>query len=142
MIYNIISIIFIIILIFFFSNETKINDLISKKYIKYLFLLLIIFFIYQNYNLSIFLIFILIIILLNVNIQEKIMNNSYFKNNEYFKNFEYFKNIIKDYLNNNDLNESFSSINKKKENIEPFNADIIKIKDLYENIKLQFSKLS
>jgi hypothetical protein len=121
MIQNIILIILIIILIFFVSNNKKINELISKKYIKYLFILLIIYFIYKNYNLTILCIFLLIILFLNMDFQEKIINN------------KYLKNLGVDYLK-----ESFLNNNEK---IEPFKTEVLKLKDLYENIKLQINKL-
>jgi len=160
MIQNIILIVLIIILSFFMSNEKKINELISKKYIKYLFILLIIYFIYQNYNLSIFVLFLLIIIFLNINIKEK------FENNKYLKHYENFKNLIIDYFNDKTSNKKSSKekfenydivpyiIDKdkndnnnknqeyKKENkIEPFKTEVLKLKDLYENIKLEITKL-
>jgi len=172
MIQNIILIILIILLLFFMSNEKKINDLISKKYIKYLFILLIIYFIYQNYNFSLLVIFLLIIIFLNINIKEK-FNNKYLKNYENFKNLiiEYFSdennkkskekfsnNIDKsndkshDKLNDKsydftpfvteDKNININSSEEKNENkIEPFKTEVLKLKDLYENIKLEITKL-
>jgi hypothetical protein len=162
MIQNIILIVLIIILSFFMSNEKKINELISKKYIKYLFILLIIYFIYQNYNLSIFVLFLLVILFLNINIKEK------FVNNKYLKQYENFKNLIVDYFNEKFTKEKFSNNNKnnnsydflpfvtddnknnsnnnKEENkeqnkIEPFKTEVLKLKDLYENIKLEINKL-
>jgi len=117
---NIILIILIIILIFFVSNNKKINELTSKKYIKYLFVLLIIYFIYKNYNLTILCIFLLVIILMNIDIQEKLINN------------KYLKNLSIDYIK-----ESFVNNNEK---IEPFKTEVLKLKDLYENIKLQINK--
>ena len=45
MIQNIILILLIILLIFFASNDENFNKITSKKYIKYLFLILIIYFI-------------------------------------------------------------------------------------------------
>lgn len=165
MIQNIILIILIILLLFFMSNEKKINDLISKKYIKYLFILLIIYFIYQNYNFTLLVIFLLIIIFLNINIKEK------FNNNKYLKNYENFKNLILEYFNdegnkkskekfsNNidkpidtsydftpcvdeDKNKNIDSTEEKNENkIEPFKTEVLKLKELYDNIKLEITKL-
>ena len=149
------------------SNEKKINDLISKKYIKYLFILLIIYFIYQNYNFVILVIFLLIIIFLNINIQEKFNNNKYLKNYENFKNLitEYFNDISnkkskeksKEKFSNNTVDKSYDfipfvnedkniNINKEEKienenKIEPFKTEVLKLKDLYENIKLEITKL-
>jgi hypothetical protein len=53
--------------------------------------------------------------------QEKIINN------------KYLKNLGVDYLK-----ESFLNNNEK---IEPFKTEVLKLKDLYENIKLQINKL-
>ena len=164
MIQNIILIVLIILLLFFMSNEKKINDLISKKYIKYSFILLIIYFIYQNYNFALLVIFLLIIIFLNINIKEKF-------NNKYLKNYENFKNLIIEYFNDDgnkkskekfsnnttkpidtsydftpcvdeDKNINIDSVEEKNENkIEPFKTEVLKLKDLYENIKLEITKL-
>jgi hypothetical protein len=171
MIHNIILIVLIILILFFISDEKKINDLISKKYIKHLFILLIIYFIYQNYNFSILVIFLLIIIFLNINIQEKFIFKKYLKNYENFKKIiiEYFndmetKESKESFLNNvdkinninklNDNSYDFTpfvkediniNIDLKKENnenkIEPFKTEVLKLKDLYENIKLEITKL-
>lgn len=133
------------------SNERKINDYISKKYMKYLVLLLIIYFIYQNYNIILLIILILIFIFLNI------------ENNKHLIHYEKFKNIIIEYINNFDkpqtkkekfLNkETFvnpfpekeileSNIEEKeKQNIEPFKEEVTKLKDLYENIKLEINRL-
>lgn len=164
---NIILITLIIMLIFFLSNEEKINDLISKKYTKYLFILLIVYFIYQNYNFTIIALVIIILIFLNVNIKEKFENNSYLEN----FNIDNFKKIALDYykLFNSEVkknkkvskelfknkNESFDfnsfieekiNINKDSEegkpNLEPFKDSISEIKELYDNIKEQINKLN
>ena len=159
---NIILITLIIILFFFLSNETKINDLISKKYIKYLFILIIIYFVYQNYNISLLVIILLVIIFFNVDIKNK------FQNNKYLNNFESFKNLFVEYYNNfnedkpikkerftNNQNEDYD-IKHYKENkiteenkeiegknkIEPFKTEVMNLKDIYENIKLEIKKLS
>ena len=155
------------------SNEKKINELISKKYVKYLFILLIIYFIYQNYNFVILVIFLLIIIFINIDIQEKFMNNKYLKNYENFKNLiiEYFNDVndkrSKEKFSNNtdkidktdktykndtsydfvpyvkeDININIDNSEEKYENkIEPFKTEVLKLKDLYENIKLEITKL-
>jgi hypothetical protein len=139
------------------SNEKKLNDIISKKYIKYLFILLIIYFIYQNYNFTLLVIILLIIILFNVDIKEKFVNN-------YFMKYENFKNLLTEYFK--DSNEKFSNKsyditpftdnidtniirnideneneNKNKNKIEPFKTEVLKLKDLYENIKMELTKL-
>jgi Ca2+/Na+ antiporter len=167
MMQNIILITLIIMLIFFLSNEEKINDLISKKYTKYLFILLIVYFIYQNYNFTIIALVIIILIFLNVNIKEKFENNSYLEN----FNIDNFKKIALDYykLFNSEVkknkkvskelfknkNESFDfnpfieekiNINNDSEegkpNLEPFKNSISEIKELYNNIKEQINKLN
>ena len=79
MMQNIILITLMILLIFFLSNETKINDIINKKYIKYLFILVIIYFVKQNYNFTLLIVALLVIIFLNVDIKGKIENNQYFE---------------------------------------------------------------
>lgn len=168
---NIILITLIIMLIFFLSNEEKINDLISKKYIKYLFILLIVYFIYQNYNFTIIALVIIILIFLNVDIKEKFENNSYLAN----FNIDNFKKIALDYYklfnsevkknkkvskelfqNNNDsydfkpfIEEKKIDINvgdkdreEAKPNLEPFKNSISEIKELYNNIKEQINKLN
>jgi hypothetical protein len=154
MIHNIVLIILIILLFFFISNEKKINDLLSKKYIKYLILLIIVYFIYQKYNFVLLAITILVIIFMNIDIKDKILNN------KYLNNYESFKNLILDYhkemFSNNEsfdfepytkeksnevseLNEIQNENEKKK--IEPFKTEITKLKDLYENIKLEIKKI-
>ena len=157
-------------LIFFLSNEEKINDLISKKYTKYLFILLIVYFIYQNYNFTIIALVIMILIFLNVDIKEKFENNSYLAN----FNIDNFKKIVLDYYklfnsevkknkkvskelfqNNNDSYDFKPFIEEKidinvgdkdreeaKPNLEPFKNSISEIKELYDNIKEQINKLN
>lgn len=162
MIQNIILISLIIIIFFFISNGEKINTLISKKYIKYLVVLLIIYFIYQKYNIVLLVILILIFVFLNI------------ENNKYILKFESFKNLMIDYFNN--YKETFSNddtkdssnladiadiadtsidikpykidevieetnIKEKKPSIEPFKEEVTKLKDLYENIKLEIKRL-
>lgn len=121
MMQNIILISLLIFLIFFMSNEEKINELISKKYVKYLFILLIVYFIYQNYNFTLLALALLILIFLNINIEEK------FKNNIYLFNYDKIKKLVIDFYN--DLNsktkkELFSNEevkNTEKYDFEPFN---------------------
>ena len=157
-------------LIFFLSNEEKINNLISKKYIKYLFILLIVYFIYQNYNFTIIALVIIILIFLNVDIKEKFENNSYLTN----FNIDNFKKIVLDYYklfnsevkknkkiskelfqNNNDSydfnqfigeNKNIHLVDKDREeakpNLEPFKNTISEIKELYNNIKDEINKLN
>jgi hypothetical protein len=170
MMQNIILITLIIMLIFFLSNEEKINNLISKKYIKYLFILLIVYFIYQNYNFTIIALVIIILIFLNVDIKEKFENNSYLTN----FNIDNFKKIVLDYYklfnsevkknkkiskelfqNNNDSYDFNPFIEEKKNihlvdkdreeaksNLEPFKNTISEIKELYNNIKDEINKLN
>jgi len=160
MIHNIILIILIILLFFFISNEKKINDLISKKYIKYLILLIIVYFIYQKYNFVLLVITILVIILMNIDIKDKILNNKYLKNYETFKNLiidyhkEMFSNkdsfdfepYVKEKNSSEDskhdkINENENENENNKKKIEPFKTEITKLKDLYENIKLEIKKI-
>jgi hypothetical protein len=187
MIQNIIFIILLIILLFFLSNEKNIDNIISKKYVKFLFILAIIYFIYQNYNIILLVVAILIFIFLNVNVKEKFLNN------KYLNNLENFKSLINEFFENNNLNKTNSKIenfsdknydfkpfNKIEEknkipdklntdmpidisdilketsilndefnkdldtnkNIEPFKEEVVKLKDLYENIKMEIKKLS
>lgn len=153
MIQNIILIILIILLFFFISNEKKLNDLFTKKYIKYLFILLIIYFIYQQYNLSILVIALLIVIGMNVDLKNKFSNYENYKNIivEYYNNFskEHFSDRddynVKPYKATEESKESKESNEisetNKSESIEPFKTEVIKLKDLYENIKLEIKKL-
>ena len=169
MMQNIILITLIIMLIFFLSNEEKINNLISKKYIKYLFILLIVYFIYQNYNFTIIALVIIILIFLNVDIKEKFENNSYLTN----FNIDNFKKIVLDYYklfnsevkknkkiskelfqNNNDSydfnpfieeNKNIHLVEDREEakpNLKPFKNTISEIKELYNNIKDEINKLN
>ena len=190
MIQNIIFIILLIILLFFLSNEKNIDNIISKKYVKFLFILTIIYFIYQNYNIILLVVAILIFIFLNVNVKEKFLNNKYLNNYENFKNLlsEFFennnlnfnniknskienfsdknydfkpfnknegKNKIQDKLNSDIpidisdilketsiLNDEFNKDINTNKNIEPFKEEVVKLKDLYENIKMEIKKLS
>lgn len=146
MIQNIIFIILIIIIFFFISNERKINDYISKKYIKYLVILLILYFIYQNYNIVLLIILILIFIFLNID------NNKYLTQvKEYIDNFNTTKNKLKERFSNVKFDvkpyvpvkeeEKEDIENKKKISIEPFKEEVTKLKDLYENIKLEINRL-
>jgi peptidoglycan hydrolase CwlO-like protein len=163
MIHNIILIILIILLFFFISNEIKINDLISKKYIKYLILLIIVYFIYQKYNFVLLAITILVIICMNIDIKDKILNNKYLTNYETFKNLiiDYHKEMFSnkesfdfepytkeknnsehsEHSQNSEINEIQNENETNKKNIEPFKTEITKLKDLYENIKLEIKKI-
>ena len=132
---NIILIILIILLFFFLSNDEKVNDLMSKKYIKYLFILLIIYFIYQNYNLSLLLILLLIFLFYNIDFKDKIFNN------KYFESFKDLSNIIKEKFKNFDFEDDIEK-DKKKVKIEPFKEEVTKLKDLYENIKMEIKKIA
>jgi hypothetical protein len=133
MIHNIILIILIILLFFFLSNDEKVNEFMAKKNIKYLILLIIIYFIYQNYNLSILLILLLIFLFFNVDFKEKIIKN------KYLESFLNIGKIIKEKFENIDLEEIKEEENKPK--IEPFKEEVTKLKDLYENIKMEIKKI-
>jgi hypothetical protein len=164
MIQNIILLSIIIILLFFVSNERKINEIINKKHIKYLFLLIIIYFIYQNYNLVLLIIAVLIFLYFNIDSKERFLNNKYLlKLKESIENFTTEENTIKykkninidinnDINNNNIKNKNENKMNmlggeggydsNNKNNIEPFREDVKKIRDLFENIKMEVKKLT
>lgn len=190
MIQNVIIIILLILLLFFLSNEKNIDDIISKKYVKFIFILAIIYFVYQNYNIILLVVAILIFIFLNVDIKEKFLNNKYLNNIDNFKNlinefinsdflsrnkkiekfsdqtnkdydFKPFNKIeekkntnsskinngnsinILDILNESSkLNDEFNKDINNSKNIEPFKEEVTKLKDLYENIKMEIKKLS
>lgn len=128
MLQNIILIILIIFMLFFISNDEKLNKLINKKYIPYLFILLIVYFIYQQYNFILLVIVLMVIIFLNVNLKKKIrkiMNDV----KEKFDNF-----TEEDVKEKDPENET--------EKVEPFKNEVNKLKELYENIKLEITKLS
>ena len=131
---NIILIILIILVFFFLSNDQKVNELIGKKSIKYLFLLLIIYFIYQNYNLSFLLIFLLIFLFFNTDIKNKLLNN------KYFESFKGITDLIKEKFENFNFEDDIEE--EKKPKIEPFKEEVTKLKDLYENIKMEIKKLT
>lgn len=159
MIQNIIFITFIIIIFFFVSNEQKLNDIISKKNIQFLLILLIIYFVWQKYNIILLIILILIFIFLNIE------NNKYLSKIDNVKElfFEYYKEFnkskkskIKEKFSNNENKEYYDvkpivddNIDKhktidqdnKKKTIEPFKEEVIKLKELYENIKTEIKKL-
>ena len=141
MLQNIILIVLIIMLILFISNEKKINDLITKKYTKYLFLLLIIYFIYQGYNFVLLVIALLIVIFFNIDIKEKFENNNLLSEIAN-KAMNYYNNYIKSDKKEGFLNQESENNENKKMNTEPFKNDIKKIKDLYENIKEEIKKIN
>ena len=145
MIQNIILITLLILLFFFMSNEKSFNELVSKKYMKYLLLILIVYFIYQNYNIILLVIAVLAFLLFNTNFIEKLKTNKYLEN---FKNLSLLKNFIKkniEKFSNFDLNQSNDNNdtenNNQKKTVEPFKEEVLKLKDLYENIKMQINKL-
>jgi Ca2+/Na+ antiporter len=163
MIQNIILIILIIILFFFISNEDKINDIFTRKYVKFLFMIIIIYFVYQNYNFTVLAIALLILVFLNVDIKDKISNNKYLGNYESFKNLviDYYNNFKREAFSNNkeetaqlnnydftpQIPQSISdnrddNENEKKIEVEPFKDEVVKLKDLYENIKMEITKLT
>ena len=109
--------------------------------------MLIIYFIYQKYNIILLVVLILIFVFLNI------------ENNKYILKFESFKNLMIDYLNN--YKETFANddkkidfvpykieedkektdVKKERPSIEPFKEEVTKLKDLYENIKLEIKRL-
>jgi hypothetical protein len=96
------------------SSEKKLNDLISNNSIKCLIILVILYFIYQNYNLVLLIVAILVVIFFNVDFKEKFLNNKYL---------------------------SFIKENFSNGKIEPFKDNVMNIKDLFENIKLEIKKI-
>ncbi len=145
MIQNILLIILIILLFFFISNEPKINEIVSKKYIKYLFLLCIVYFIYQNYNLILLIVAILILIYFNVDFKERFSNNKYLSKfneiKESFSNFDFDIDLGTDEKSSKS-NCDGKNNDSKKNNIEPFREEVTKIKDLFENIKMEIKKIA
>lgn len=117
---NIFLIILLIIIIFLISDQYD----LEKGYMKYLFILSIIYFIFIKNDIFLLLMSLgLLYLLINSNnIKQMIVNNKYIKN----------------------LSENFSNIGKElesnKEYQEPFKNEVMKIKDLYENIKLEIKK--
>ena len=150
MMQNIILITLMILLIFFLSNETKINDIINKKYIKYLFILVIIYFVKQNYNFTLLIVALLVIIFLNVDIKGKIENNQYFESfsNNIKETFDFIPyKIVSDLIPDSvpdSVSDSVSDSDtdtKKSFVIEPFKKEVSNLKELYENIKIEIKKL-
>jgi hypothetical protein len=146
MLQNIIYIIIIIFILFFISNDKKINDILSKKYIHFLFILLILYFIHLNYNFSIFFIFFIFIVLffIDTTIYSNIPN-IYTINIDEIKErlllkYKHLKKYLKKIFLENNNNENFTN-KKNKNNFEPFKNEITKLKDLYENIKLEIKNL-
>ena len=123
-------------------------------------MLIIIYFVYQNYNFTVLAIALLILVFLNVDIKDKISNNKYLGNYESFKNLvmDYYNNFKREAFSNNkeetaQLNNydfipqvvnynSDESENEKKIEVEPFKDEVVKLKDLYENIKMEIKKLT
>jgi hypothetical protein len=150
---NILFIVFIILLFFFISNEKKIDEVISKKYVKYVLLLCIVYFIYQNYNFGILVLAILIFVLLNTNLKNKVMNNKYLETFGQYKNFIYetfSSDILDTYdvkpykpLNIKETEEEIVNVsnNSNINQTEPFKNEVLKLKDLYDNVKMEIEKL-
>jgi len=130
MIQNIILIILIIFLIFFVSNDENLNKIISKKYIKYLFLLLIIYFIYQNYNFYLLIATIFIFIMINTNLKEnfELMNGMdlYQKYNDFKKIiFSKFETINEQFKNPGSLNHNHKEYTLNDEyDVKPYLSEI------------------
>jgi len=127
---NIFLIILLILLFFFISNEPKINDILSKRYVKYFILLVIVYFIYENYNFILLIVSLLVVIYFNIDIKEKFVNNRFLQNiKENFSDFS---------LN---LGNDGTENTNKKQNIEPFKDKVIEIKNLFDNIKNEIKKI-
>jgi hypothetical protein len=125
---NIFLIILLIFIIFLISNQYD----LEKGSMKYLFILSIIYFIFikNDFFLLLMSLGLLCILINSNNIKQIISNNKYIKNLS-----ENFSNIGKEL-------ESASNQNliSNKEYQEPFKNEVMKIKDLYENIKLEIKK--
>ena len=122
-------------------------------------MLIIIYFVYQNYNFTVLAIALLILVFLNVDVKDKILNNKYLVNYEGFKNIviDYYNNFKRETFSNNNesdqikdydfipqsINENSDEVeNEKKIEVEPFKDEVVKLKDLYENIKMEIKKLA
>jgi len=158
MIQNIFLIVLVIILFFLISNDKKMDQIINKKYMKYLLLLLIIYFIYQNYNFGIFIAILVIFIFLNTDLQKDFKKR--FANNKYLYLDEY-SELAKEYFSNMDsskeipkssyevkpyipaaietTSEVYNEDNTK--DIEPFRNEVAKLKEMYENIKMEIKNI-
>ena len=169
----ILFVIFIIIFFFFLSDEPKINEFISKKYMNYFLLLCILYLIYQQYHIGVLLSIFLLFIYMNVDLKEKITKNEYLLSYTKIKKIiqEVFENIntntyanthanthantyanTKESFTNNTVHTDVTNTENTKElntlkkekiedNIEPFKTEVLKLKDLYENIKMEIKKL-
>ena len=85
----------------------------------------------------------LVVIFFNVDIKNKILNNKYFINyKEKFSNIKENFNFDFDPYNKSDNINNVNNVNNVNEEIEPFKQDVVKLKDLYENIKEQIKKLN
>jgi len=142
------------------SNETKIDDIIMRNYIKYLLPLFIIYFVYQNYNLSIIVVILLAIVFFNMNVGNKLNNNIYFNkikegfnkytNIENFSNIKHFSNIenfsnIKNFSNTYNLDNLSFDLKKEDEEDqkhEPFKNEVMNIRELYNNIRSEINNLT
>jgi len=108
------------------SNEKKLNDFISKKYIKYLFLLVIIYFIYQKYNLLFFVSILFLIVLFNIDFKNKLkdtdMLDKYLIYKKYIIDFikEFKETLIGDEKNIRKNKESFSNMDNESYNVKPW----------------------
>ena len=125
---NIFLIILLIIIIFLISDKYD----LEKGYMKYLFILSIIYFIFIKNDIFLLLMSLgLLYLLINSNnIKQMIVNNKYIKNLS-----ENFSNIGKELESTSNQN-----LTSNKEYQEPFKNEVMKIKDLYENIKLEIKK--
>jgi len=158
MIQNIFLIVLVIILFFLISNDKKMDQFINKKYMKYLLLLLIIYFIYQNYNFGIFIAILVIFIFINTDLQKDLKKR--FANNKYL-NLEEYSELAKEYFSNMDSSKEISkssyevkpyipelidtssqiSSEDKKKDIEPFRNEVARLKEMYENIKMEIKNI-
>ena len=123
------------------SNEKKLNDFISKKYIKYLFLLIIIFFIYQKYNLLILVTILFFFVLFNIDFKKKLKNTELLdKYNECKKKFiNFLKDFKETLIGEENMKEKFSN---NSYDVIPYEKDILEIeKELIKDEKKDIEKI-
>jgi len=141
MIQNIFLILITLLLIFFVSNDENINKIISKKYMKYLFLFLIIYFIYQKYNFYLLFITIAIFIFINSTIKDKMDNINLYESYYDFKKtiYEFIesKTLKETFKNNKNSNKIYRENNFNDFDIKPYSDEK---KNEENNIQLKHDK--
>lgn len=146
----------IIFLIFFLSNDKKMNKYTEKKNFKYLFIIFIFFCIYNDINILFVILVTLGFLYYNSNLYEKLKNNKILGLTiEKFANEYDFVPYSKENNDDDNNHDSIENHNKKeetkideninndnkKEVVEPFKLSVQEIKEMYDNIKLQLDKM-